>query len=41
MYFNDGDQPKSIDANHDDYLGTGRTDCTDVAQSVFLRPASG
>lgn len=27
-----------IDANHDDYFATGRTDCADIQHSKFLRP---
>jgi hypothetical protein len=36
MYWNVGNQPKHIDPGHDDYYGTGRADCLDIATSPFV-----
>jgi hypothetical protein len=36
MYWNAGIQPKTIDTQHVDYIGTGSTTCTDLAQSPYI-----
>lgn len=39
MWAGDGvSQPSVLDPGHDDYWRTGRTDCPDLADSIFLTP---